>query len=67
MTQDGPPGVWQPGDDPGGRQFVQLSGEAEGASRSKAVARSPEVTVAYETWGTLERGTEQRASWSSTP
>lgn len=41
-------GAWQPGDDPGHRQFVSLEGlklEAGGALES--------VTVAYETWGTL--------------
>jgi homoserine O-acetyltransferase len=41
-------GAWQPGDDPGHRQFVTLEGlklEAGGALES--------VTVAYETWGTL--------------
>jgi homoserine O-acetyltransferase len=41
-------GAWQPGDDPGHRQFVTLEGlklEAGGGLES--------VTVAYETWGTL--------------
>lgn len=40
--------VWRPGDDPGHRQFVEVGGidlETGGAL--------PAVTVAYETWGTL--------------
>ncbi len=53
MTQEALPGVWLPGLDPGRRQFVQLSGEADGGLALEGGGRLPEVTVAYETWGTL--------------
>lgn len=40
--------VWRPGDDPGHRQFVDV-----GAIDLETGGRLPAVTVAYETWGTL--------------
>ena len=40
--------VWRPGDDPGHRQFVQI-----GALDLETGGRLEAVTVAYETWGTL--------------
>jgi homoserine O-acetyltransferase/O-succinyltransferase len=51
MTQEALAGVWLPGLDPGRRQFVQLSGEAGGFALEGG-GSLPEVTVAYETWGT---------------
>ena len=55
---DAPPtAAWRPGDPPGRRKFVSLFGDG-GAGRSgldlEAGGRLPEVTVAYETWGTLD-------------
>ncbi len=53
MTQTTIPGVWQPGDPPGNRQFVTVFG-ADGPGLSLEAGGSlPEVTVAYETWGRL--------------
>jgi homoserine O-acetyltransferase/O-succinyltransferase len=53
MTQEFPAGVWQPGQDPGRRQFVELSGASGGGIPLEYGGRLPEVTVAYETWGEL--------------
>lgn len=39
---------WRPGDDPGSRQFLEL-----GPVELERGGLLPEVTVAYETWGTL--------------
>ena len=52
MTPEALAGVWLPGLDPGRRQFVQLSGEDGGGIVLEGGGRLPEVTVAYETWGT---------------
>ncbi len=52
MTQEAIAGVWLPGLDPGRRQFVQLRGEAGGGIALEGGGILPEVTVAYETWGT---------------
>lgn len=41
--------VWRPGDDPGDRQFREL-----GAVALERGGALPSVTVAYETWGTLD-------------
>jgi homoserine O-acetyltransferase/O-succinyltransferase len=41
-------GAWQPGDDPGRRQFVSV-----GPLDLETGGRLPDVVVAYETWGTL--------------
>jgi homoserine O-acetyltransferase len=51
MTQE-PPGVWLPGLDPGRRQFIQLSEEVNGGFALEGGGLLPEITVAYETWGT---------------
>ena len=51
MTQEPLAGVWLPGLDPGRRQFVQLSGQGGGIALEGG-GLLPEVTVAYETWGT---------------
>jgi homoserine O-acetyltransferase/O-succinyltransferase len=42
-------GAWREGDDPGRRQFVTV----DGSFALEAGGALPEVTVAYETWGTL--------------
>jgi homoserine O-acetyltransferase len=44
-------GAWQPGDDPGCRQFLTFASDHPFAVESGAVLR--DVTIAYETWGTL--------------
>jgi homoserine O-acetyltransferase len=47
------PGFWRPGDNPGDRQFVTLKGADGGGFVFEGGDRLDEVTVAYETWGTL--------------
>jgi homoserine O-acetyltransferase len=50
-------GAWRPGDDPGRRSFVPLfrdAGGAEGGLALEAGGHLNNVTVAYETWGTLD-------------
>jgi homoserine O-acetyltransferase len=47
------PGVWRPGDEPGLRQFAALTGGGGDGFPLEAGGRLEEVTVAYETWGTL--------------
>lgn len=49
------PGVWQPGDNPGRRHFVTLTGDGERGFVFESGGSLPEVTVAYETWGELDR------------
>lgn len=53
MTGTAFPGVWQPGDDPGGRQFARLVGPGQGMPLEGGGSLT-EVTVAYETWGQLD-------------
>ncbi len=53
MSAPAYPGVWLPGDEPGQRQFAQLSGAGEAGFPLEAGGRLEQVTVAYETWGTL--------------
>lgn len=53
MTAASYPGVWRPGDDPGRRQFVTLAGDGGDGFALEGGGRLTEVTVAYETWGTL--------------
>ncbi len=53
MTVATYPGAWRPGDEPGQRQFALLSGEDGAGFPLEAGGRLPEVTVAYESWGTL--------------
>jgi homoserine O-acetyltransferase len=53
VTIDRPfPGLWQSGDDPGQRQFMQLFNE-EGLTLEGG-RTLPHVSVAYETWGQLD-------------
>ncbi len=44
---------WQPGDEPGGRRLAHLA-EGAGGLRLEGGATLPAVTVAYETWGSLD-------------
>jgi len=46
-------GYWRDGDEPGHRQFVVLRGRDERGFRFEAGDSLASVTVAYETWGTL--------------
>lgn len=55
MTPSPLPGVWRPGEDPGRRQFAVLRGPEGAAFTFEAGGSLPEVTVAYETWGALDR------------
>ena len=48
--------AWQPGDDPGGRRFARLTATDEDGLLLESGTRLPGVTVAYETWGTLDAG-----------
>ena len=54
MTVPRVPGVWQTGDDPGRRTFVQLNGDGGGGFEFEGGGSLLEVTVAYETWGELD-------------
>ncbi len=54
MTRGSAPGVWQPGDEPGGRRFARLSGDGAPGLDLEGGGHLPEVTVAYETWGELD-------------
>jgi homoserine O-acetyltransferase len=53
MSQRARPGLWQPGQARGGRQFIDLFGETEGGLALEFGGRLADVTLAYETWGTL--------------
>jgi homoserine O-acetyltransferase len=53
MTQESLTGIWQPGLEPGRRQFVELSHDATGAITLEYGGRLSGVTIAYETWGVL--------------
>lgn len=48
-----PTSYWRPGDEPGGRQFVTLRGPDDKDFTLEGGATLDTVTVAYETWGTL--------------
>jgi homoserine O-acetyltransferase len=47
------PGYWRPGDDPGARKFVTLHGATGSGFIFEGGGRLETVTVAFETWGTL--------------
>jgi homoserine O-acetyltransferase/O-succinyltransferase len=56
VTQPAFTGVWQPGDPPGGRQFATVFPDDDGGGLALEAGGSlGEVTVAYETWGELDR------------
>jgi homoserine O-acetyltransferase len=46
-------GYWRSGDDPGRRKFAALRAEGGGDFNLEGGGRLPWLTVAYETWGTL--------------
>jgi homoserine O-acetyltransferase/O-succinyltransferase len=50
------PGVWQPGDEAGRRKFVQLAPEGGSGFALEGGGMLGAITVAYETWGALDRG-----------
>ena len=52
MTGVRVPGVWRPGDEPGRRQLTHLAGGA--GLELEGGGSLPGVTVAYETWGSLD-------------
>jgi len=45
---------WQPGDDPGGRRFARLLDDGDDRGWLESGGPLPGLTVAYETWGTLD-------------
>jgi homoserine O-acetyltransferase/O-succinyltransferase len=47
------PGVWLPGNDPGRRQFAEVTAEGGAPFVLEAGGQLAHVTVAYETWGVL--------------
>jgi homoserine O-acetyltransferase/O-succinyltransferase len=47
------PGVWRPGDDPGRRRFVTLTGKGGKGFTLEGGGQLADVTVAYESWGHL--------------
>jgi homoserine O-acetyltransferase len=53
VTRAPHPGVWEPGDEPGGRRFARLFGNGPGFDLEGG-GHLPGVTVAYETWGELD-------------
>lgn len=53
MTHGPYPGVWEPGDEPGGRRFVRLAGDGTPGLDLEGGGHLPDVSVAYETWGEL--------------
>jgi homoserine O-acetyltransferase len=44
---------WSPGDEPGRRRFAAVAGDDGAGIDLEGGGRLPEVTVAYESWGTL--------------
>jgi homoserine O-acetyltransferase len=53
VTATNYPGAWRPGDEPGRREFAVLRGDGGDGFTFEGGGRLDEVTVAYETWGTL--------------
>lgn len=54
MTDSGSALYWQPGDEPGGRLFAQLAATGDAGLGLELGDTLPGLTVAYETWGTLD-------------
>ena len=54
MTGDPHPWHWRPGDDPGGRRFAHLLDGDDDRRWLESGGSLPGLTVAYETWGTLD-------------
>jgi homoserine O-acetyltransferase len=54
VTRGPHPGLWLPGDEPGGRRLIQLYGDGSPGLDVEGGGHLPEVTVAYETWGELD-------------
>lgn len=55
MTQPVFTGVWQPGDPPGRRRFATVFSNDGGGLALEAGGSLDDVTIAYETWGELDR------------
>jgi homoserine O-acetyltransferase/O-succinyltransferase len=51
MTSPRAPGVWQPGDEPGGRKVASVVTADRGGLDLEGGGSLADVTVAYETWG----------------
>ena len=54
MTRATYPGVWAPGDEPGGRRLARLFVDGVPGLDLEGGGHLPGVTVAYETWGRLD-------------
>jgi homoserine O-acetyltransferase/O-succinyltransferase len=54
VTEGPPSGVWQPGDQPGGRQFADVFDAGGAGLTLEAGGSLPRVSMAYETWGQLD-------------
>jgi len=54
VTDASAPLSWKPGDEPGGRRFARLTTSDDTGLLLESGARLPGVTLAYETWGTLD-------------
>jgi len=54
VTSASLPGIWRPGDEPGQRRLVAVSGDDGTGITLEGGGLLPEVTVAYETWGELD-------------
>ena len=63
-----PSGFWRPGDEPGHRKFVTLTApDDQPLHVRRRRLNSTTVTVAYETWGTLNADTIQRRARVARP
>ncbi len=53
MTRGPHPGIWEPGDQLGGRVLARLHGDGTPGLDLEGGGHLPDVTVAYESWGVL--------------